>query len=113
MKNMQTSEEIAQQGCKDENVSEVVVDRRQWKPMGANMGSNTKPVRSLEAAESKVVAGDRYSTETEYEIPEKAASSKEVAVGALVDARVGRNAMQKAFVRHVADSKGGAGFKRK
>ena len=58
LKNMQTSEEIAQQGCKDENVSEVVVGRRQRKPLGANVGGNAEPVRSLEVAESKVVAGD-------------------------------------------------------
>ena len=35
-------------------VSEVVVDRQQWKPVGVNVGSNAEPVRSSEIAESNL-----------------------------------------------------------
>ena len=54
---MQTIEEM-EASKNNENVSEVVVDRQQWKRMGANVGSNAEPIRSLEVAESKVVAGE-------------------------------------------------------
>ena len=90
---MQTSEEIAQQGCKDQNVSKVVVDRQQWKPMGSNV----------------LVAGDSgIQKKLSIKSQKQAASFKEVAVRAVVDARVGKNA-ERFRETEVAESKGGAG----
>ena len=43
---------------KDTIVSEVEVDRQQVKPVGASVGSNVEPIRCLEVAEGKNVAGD-------------------------------------------------------
>ena len=57
------------------------------------MGSNAEPVRSLEVAESKVVAGDSgIEKKLSMKSQQKAVSQKEVAVGRLVDASVSRNA---------------------
>ena len=54
--------------------------------MGANVGSNAEPVRSLEVEELKVVAGDSgIQKKLSMKSQKKVASLKEVAVGALVD----------------------------
>ena len=39
-------------------VSEVEVDRQQWKRVGASAGSNAEPVSCLEVAEGKNVASN-------------------------------------------------------
>ena len=46
-------------------VSEVEVDRQQWKRVGASAGSNAEPVSCLEVAEGNNIADRLYSKETE------------------------------------------------
>ena len=99
-------------------VSEVEVDRQQWKRVGASVGSNAEPVRCLEVAEGKNVAGDFIQKKlskksqrkpcSKMEEEEAKVSKMELELGSKEGANVGRNA-EPVRDQEVAESKGGAG----
>jgi len=99
-------------------VSEVEVDRQQWKRVGASAGSNAEPVSCLEVAEGKDVAGDCIQKKlskksqrkpcSKMEEEEAKVSKMELELGSKEGANVGRNA-EPVRDQEVAESKGGAG----
>ena len=99
-------------------VSEVEVDRQQWKRVGASAGSNAEPVSCLEVAEGKNVAGDFIQKKlskksqrkpcSKMEEEEAKVSKMELELGSKEGANVGRNA-EPVRDQEVAESKGGAG----
>ena len=58
-------------------VSEVEVDRQQWKAVGASVGSNAEPVSVLEVAECKNVAGDSIQKKLSKKLQQKPFSKME------------------------------------
>ena len=99
-------------------VSEVEVDRQQWKRVGASAGSNAEPVSCLEVAEGKNVAGDFIQKKlskksqrkpcSKMEEEEAKVSKMELELGSKEGTNVGRNA-EPVRDQEVAESKGGAG----